>query len=94
VLRGTLMLLAIPFFFLAGVAVTMLVYPLRERPRAALAWSLGVECLLLICFLAACLASMPFRGPDAAIQSTKKLSTPPRVMASSRARKAFNLGVP
>src|SRR6476620_546167 len=58
-------LLAVAFFFLAGVAVTMLVYPLRERPRIALAWSLGVECLLLVGFLAACLASMPFRGPDA-----------------------------
>jgi Protein of unknown function (DUF1275) len=41
-------LLAVAFFFLAGVAVTMLVYPLRERPRIALAWSLGVECLLLV----------------------------------------------
>jgi uncharacterized membrane protein YoaK (UPF0700 family) len=57
-------LLAIPVFFLAGVAVTMLVHPLRERPRVALAWSLGVECLLLIAFLATCLAGMPFRGPD------------------------------
>src|SRR4029077_8221776 len=58
-------LLAIPSFFLGGVAVTVLVHPLRERPSAALAWSLGVECLLLIGFLAACLAGMPFRGPDA-----------------------------
>jgi uncharacterized membrane protein YoaK (UPF0700 family) len=58
-------LLAIPSFFLAGLAVTVLVHPLRERPPAALAWSLGIECLLLIGFFAACLASMPFRGPDA-----------------------------
>src|ERR1700737_1399910 len=36
-------LLAIPSFFLAGVAVRVLVYPLQERPRAALAWSLGLE---------------------------------------------------
>jgi uncharacterized membrane protein YoaK (UPF0700 family) len=57
-------LLAIPSFFLAGMAVTMLVHPLRDRPRAALAWSLGVECMLLTGFLAACLADMPFHGPD------------------------------
>jgi len=47
-------LLAIPSFFLAGVAVTVLVHPLRERPHAALARSLGIECLLLLGFLAAC----------------------------------------
>ena len=58
-------LLVIPVFFLAGVALTMLVHPLRDRPRAALALSLGVESLLLIGFLAACLTGMPFRGPDA-----------------------------
>jgi hypothetical protein len=38
---------------------------MRERPRAALAWSLVVECMLLIGFLVSCLAGMPFRGPDA-----------------------------
>jgi uncharacterized membrane protein YoaK (UPF0700 family) len=59
-------LLAIPSFFLAGVAVTVLVHPLRERPRVALAWSLAIECLLLIGFLTACLVGTPFRGPDAA----------------------------
>jgi uncharacterized membrane protein YoaK (UPF0700 family) len=58
-------LLAIPFFFFAGMAVTMLAHSMRERPRAALAWSLVVECILLIGFLASCLAGMPFRGPDA-----------------------------
>jgi uncharacterized membrane protein YoaK (UPF0700 family) len=58
-------LLAIPVFFLAGMAVTVLVHPLRGRPRAALALSLGLESLLLIGFLAACLTGMPFRGPDA-----------------------------
>jgi uncharacterized membrane protein YoaK (UPF0700 family) len=54
-------LLAIPAFFLAGVGVTVLVYPLRERPRAALARSLGVECILLVGFATSCLAGMPFR---------------------------------
>ena len=45
--------------------MTVLVRSLRERPRAALAWSLGVECLLSIGFFAACLAGVPFSGPDA-----------------------------
>src|SRR6476661_4576664 len=58
-------LLAIPSFFVAGVAVTILVHPLRERPRAALAWSLGIESLLLMGFLVVCLTGMPFRSPDA-----------------------------
>lgn len=59
-------LLAIPVFFLAGVALTVLVDPLRERPRAALARSLGVECILLVGFAASCLAGMPFRDIHAA----------------------------
>ena len=58
-------LLAIPAFFLAGVGVTVLVHPLRERPRDALARSLGVECLLLVGFATSCLAGMPFRNTDA-----------------------------
>jgi uncharacterized membrane protein YoaK (UPF0700 family) len=58
-------LLAIPAFFLAGVCVTVLVHPLRERPRDALARSLGFECLLLVGFATSCLAGMPFRNIDA-----------------------------
>jgi uncharacterized membrane protein YoaK (UPF0700 family) len=58
-------LLAIPAFFLAGVGVTVLVHPLRERPHDALARSLGVECLLLVGFATSCLAGMPFRNTDA-----------------------------
>jgi uncharacterized membrane protein YoaK (UPF0700 family) len=58
-------LLAIPFFFLAGVAITVLVHVLRERPRAALAWSLVVECTLLIGLSVSCLVGMPFRDLDA-----------------------------
>jgi uncharacterized membrane protein YoaK (UPF0700 family) len=58
-------LLAIPAFFLAGVTVTVLVHPLRQRPRIALAWSLALECLLLIGFTTTSFAGMPFRGPDA-----------------------------
>src|SRR5208282_5436270 len=60
-------MLAIPSFFVAGMAVTLLVHPLRERPRAALTRSLGLECLLLIGLVAACLAGTPFRGPDAPV---------------------------
>ncbi len=56
--------LAIPFFFFAGMAVTILAHSMRERPRAALAWSLMIECMLLMGFLAVCLVGMPFHGPD------------------------------
>jgi uncharacterized membrane protein YoaK (UPF0700 family) len=58
-------LLAIPFFFLAGIGVTVLVHFLRERPRAALAWSLAIECLLLVGLSVSCLVGMPFRDLDA-----------------------------
>ena len=40
--------LAIPFFFLAGATVTVLVHSLRERPRMALACCLGAEFVLLL----------------------------------------------
>src|ERR1700730_13393078 len=43
-------LLAIPFFFFAGMAITMLAHSMGERPRAALAWSVVVECVLRIGF--------------------------------------------
>jgi len=43
----------------------MFVHPLRRRPRAALARSLGVECILLVGFATSCLAGMPFRDIDA-----------------------------
>jgi uncharacterized membrane protein YoaK (UPF0700 family) len=58
-------LLAIPSFFVSGMAVTVLIHSMRERPRAALAWSLAVECILLIGLFGSCLAGMPFRGLDA-----------------------------
>jgi uncharacterized membrane protein YoaK (UPF0700 family) len=57
--------LAIPSFFLAGMAITVLVRSMRARPRAALAWSLAIECMLLLGLFASCLAGMPFRGLDA-----------------------------
>jgi uncharacterized membrane protein YoaK (UPF0700 family) len=57
-------LLAIPSFFFAGMIVSLLVHSMKERPRAALAWSLVIECILLIGLFASCLAGMPFRGLD------------------------------
>ncbi len=57
--------LAIPFFFAAGLVVTVLVDVLARRPRAALAVALGLESLLLIGFLAIGLAAAPFPDPDA-----------------------------
>ncbi|MGV7212916.1 DUF1275 family protein [Bradyrhizobium sp. UFLA05-112] len=58
-------LLAIPSFFFAGVAVSLLIHSIRDCPRAALARSLAIEWILLIGFLASCLAGIPFRGLDA-----------------------------
>jgi uncharacterized membrane protein YoaK (UPF0700 family) len=55
---------AIPCFFLAAVGVTVLVHCLRERPRVALACSLGAEFFLLVAFLGACVAGMPFRNAN------------------------------
>jgi len=58
-------LLAIPVFFLAGMAVAMLAHSMKERPRLALAWSLAVECVLLLGLSASCVVGMPFRSLDA-----------------------------
>jgi len=57
-------LLAIPFFFLSGMAVTILNGVLKERPRAALVSSLAMECVLLAGLLVSCLLNMPFRNLD------------------------------
>ena len=57
-------LLAIPSFFFAGVAVSLLIHSMRERPRAALTWSLALECILLIGLFLSCLAGMPFSDID------------------------------
>jgi uncharacterized membrane protein YoaK (UPF0700 family) len=58
-------LLAIPAFFFSGMAITMLVHSMKGRERAALAWSLVAECILLIGLLTSYLAGMPFRDLDA-----------------------------
>jgi uncharacterized membrane protein YoaK (UPF0700 family) len=74
VLAGTLLvksepgalakLFAIPIFFFAGMAITVLVHLMRGCPRVALAWSLVIECLLLTGFLVSSWTGAPFRGPD------------------------------
>jgi uncharacterized membrane protein YoaK (UPF0700 family) len=58
-------LLAIPAFFFSGIAITILVHSMKGRPRTALAWSLVIECALLLGLLASCLAGAPFRSLDA-----------------------------
>jgi uncharacterized membrane protein YoaK (UPF0700 family) len=52
--------LAIPVFFGAGLATTIFAEVLRRRGRAALAWALAMECVLLAAFLVLGLAA-PFR---------------------------------
>jgi uncharacterized membrane protein YoaK (UPF0700 family) len=58
-------LIAIPAFFLAGVTVSLLIHSMRERPRAALVWSLVVECILLTGLCVSCIAGSPFHDLDA-----------------------------
>ena len=58
-------LMAIPVFFLAGFAVTMLAHLMARRGRSALTASLATECALLVGFLATLAAGTPLRGPDA-----------------------------
>jgi uncharacterized membrane protein YoaK (UPF0700 family) len=60
-------LLAIPSFFFSGLAITILVHSMRGRPRTALAWSLVIECSLLLGSLGSCLAGAPFRSLDAPV---------------------------
>jgi uncharacterized membrane protein YoaK (UPF0700 family) len=57
-------LFAIPSFFFAGMAVTMLVHSTKGRPHPSLAWSLVVECMLLIGVLVSFWTGAPFRTPD------------------------------
>lgn len=57
--------IAIPAFFSAGMAITVLVHSMKENPRAALAASLMVECILLLGLSASCLAGKSFRSLDA-----------------------------
>jgi uncharacterized membrane protein YoaK (UPF0700 family) len=60
----TVKLLAIPVFLAAAVVATVLVAPLRERRRAALATLLGLEAALLAGFLWLGVSAPPFRDPN------------------------------
>jgi len=57
-------LFAIPVFFLSGV-VAVLLAALARRPAKALALTLGAECALILCFVAAGMAGEPFRDANA-----------------------------
>lgn len=57
--------LAIPVFFAAGVLTTILAELLRRNRRAALAWTLALECLLLASLLALGSAVPLERTPNA-----------------------------
>ena len=57
--------LAIPIFFLAGVATTVMAASVGRNARSALAAALALECALLIAFLAVAAAGVPFEGPNA-----------------------------
>ncbi|HEX5507998.1 MAG TPA: YoaK family protein [Pseudolabrys sp.] len=57
-------LLAIPVFFLVGVATVFIAVPLR-RPARAFAVTLAVELMLVVCFALLGFAGEPFRSADA-----------------------------
>jgi uncharacterized membrane protein YoaK (UPF0700 family) len=57
--------LAIPIFLLAAVLTTVLAVLVERRGRAALTWTLGLECLVLSGFLLALLIGAPLSGPNA-----------------------------
>jgi uncharacterized membrane protein YoaK (UPF0700 family) len=59
-------LLAIPAFFFACVATTLMVAAMARRGRSALAAALSAEAALLAGLFASWLAGAPFRGPDGA----------------------------
>jgi uncharacterized membrane protein YoaK (UPF0700 family) len=64
--RGAVVkLLAIPMFFLAGVATTVMVLDAAKRGRSALPAALAIEAALLAALLATWLIGAPFGGPDA-----------------------------
>jgi uncharacterized membrane protein YoaK (UPF0700 family) len=58
--------LGIPFFLLGGVTTTVIVA--IARGRAALSWTLGLEALLLVCFLVIGVIAPPFHSPNGAAE--------------------------
>jgi uncharacterized membrane protein YoaK (UPF0700 family) len=58
--------LAIPLFFIAGVATTMIATIAGRTGRSPLGFALALECALLVGFLVALYAGFPFGGANAA----------------------------
>jgi uncharacterized membrane protein YoaK (UPF0700 family) len=57
--------LAIPVFLLAAALTTALAVMVERRGRTAMAWALGLECMVLTAFLAAAFVGAPLSDPDA-----------------------------
>jgi uncharacterized membrane protein YoaK (UPF0700 family) len=56
--------LGIPFFLLGGIVTTLVVAVARGRGQATYGWTLGLEALLLTCFLLIGVSASPFRSPN------------------------------
>lgn len=56
--------LGIPFFLLGGIVTTIVVAVARGRGRATYGWTLGLEAILLVCFLVIGVSASPFRSPN------------------------------
>ena len=57
--------LAIPVFLLAAVVTTALAIMVERRGRAAVAWALGLECVVLTGFLLVVFVGAPLADPNA-----------------------------
>jgi len=57
--------LAIPVFLLAAVVTTSLAVMVERRGRAAMAWALGLECVVLTGFLVVVFIGAPLADPNA-----------------------------
>jgi uncharacterized membrane protein YoaK (UPF0700 family) len=57
--------LAIPVFLLAAVVTTSLAVMVERRGRAAIAWALGLECVVLTGFLVVVFIGAPLADPNA-----------------------------
>ncbi len=65
-------LFAIPVFFLVGVATVFIAAPFRQ-PARALAITLAIELVLVLCFAALGLTGEPFQGADTPLAITASL---------------------
>ena len=62
---GAAALLVVPVFLAGGIAATLVAIAGHALARAALAFALALETLLLVCFVATFAASAPFGAPEA-----------------------------